>query len=127
VNGTVNGVAAGRTAGLRYPSGIHAPHYSGYYGNLRNRWAQTFDVSSSKKTRIPRRHSRRVPRRRRFNFTIYPVFYGNPDLDPTSPTFGALLRYTEQSNSSRQVQLGIRGNFLVNPGAPDPRVRRSAS
>jgi len=110
VNGTVNGVGPGEQPvfAIRPPFTLRTTPDN--YGNLRNRWAQTFDVSLMKKTRI-REGIIAEFRAETFNFTNTPVFYGNPDLDPTSPTFGALLRDNGQSNASRQVQLGIRVTF----------------
>jgi hypothetical protein len=81
-----------------------------YWGDIRNQWANTFDAALIKKTRI-REGMNAEFRVETFNVTNTPVFYGNPDLDPTSPTFGALLRDNGQSNSPRQFQLGLRLTF----------------
>jgi hypothetical protein len=43
-----------------------------------------------------------------FNAFNTPVFYSNPDLVPTDPAFGAVIRDNGQSNSPRQIQIRCR-------------------
>jgi len=77
------------------------------YGNLRNWWATTYDVSVIKSTRI-REGMNLQFRAEAFNVLNTPVFSGDPNLTPTDTNFGRIFRDAGQSNFPRNIQLGFR-------------------
>ncbi len=80
------------------------------YGNLRNRWGNTYDMSLIKHTQV--REGMKVEFRvEAFNAFNTAVFSANPNLDPTSPNFGKIIRDNGQDNNPRTVQLGVRFVF----------------
>ncbi len=106
-NGTVRNVLPGEQPvfQVRQPFTLRTTPLR--YGNLRNRWAKTYDFSVIKDVRV-REKLKTQFRVEAFNVMNTPVFSANPDLTPTSVNFGKLFRDNGQSNSPRIVQLGIR-------------------
>jgi hypothetical protein len=80
------------------------------YGNLRNQWGTTFDMSVIKDVSI-REGMKAQFRVEAFNVFNTPIFSANPDLTPTSVNFGKIFRDNGQSNSPRIVQLGFRFEY----------------
>ncbi len=80
------------------------------YGNLRNQWGTTFDLSLLKTIRIRERMSAQF-RVEAFNAFNTPIFAADPNLTPTSVNFGKLFRDNGQTNSPRIVQLGFRFEY----------------
>lgn len=80
------------------------------WGNLRDRWATTYDASAIKNTRI-REGMNFQFRFEAFNATNTPVFSSDPNLTPTSANFGKLIRDNGQNNAPRSLQFGFRLMF----------------
>jgi len=80
------------------------------WGNLRDRWATTYDASAIKNTRI-REGMNAQFRFEMFNALNTPVFSGDPNLTPTSTNFGKIIRDNGQSNAARSLQFGFRFMF----------------
>jgi hypothetical protein len=80
------------------------------WGNLRDRWATTYDASVIKNTRI-REGMNCQFRMEAFNALNTPVFSSDPNLTPTSTNFGKIIRDNGQSNASRSLQFGFRFMF----------------
>ena len=80
------------------------------YGNLRNRWGTTFDLSLLKTVRIREKMNAQF-RVEAFNAFNTPIFSANPNLTPTSVNFGKLFRDNGQTNSPRIVQFGFRFEY----------------
>src|SRR5215471_4768903 len=83
---------------------------SQYYPNLRNLWGNEYNVSLVKTNRIRESMSLQF-RAEIFNITNHPIFPNDPDINPSSPTFGRLLRNNGQTNVPRQIQLAARFAF----------------
>jgi hypothetical protein len=77
------------------------------WGNLRDRWATTYDASAIKTTRIREGMTAQF-RFEAFNATNTAVFSGDPNLTPTSTNFGKIIRDNGQSNAPRSIQFGFR-------------------
>ena len=109
-DGSVHNVLPGEAPvfAIRQPNTLRTT--PDYWGNLRNRWANTIDASLIKKTRIREGMTAEFGMEW-FNALNTPVFYGNPVLTPTDPNFGALIRDNGQSNSARQIQIRVRFTF----------------
>ncbi|MGH9671872.1 MAG: hypothetical protein ACRD44_01725, partial [Bryobacteraceae bacterium] len=109
-NGTVRNVAAGEQPvyQVRPPFSLRTTPLR--YGNLRNQWATTVDISAIKNTRIRENWNLQF-RVDAFNAFNTAVFSSDPNLDPTSPNFGRIFRDNGQSNFPRNIQLGIRFVF----------------
>ena len=80
------------------------------WGNLRDRWATTYDASAIKTTRIREGMTAQF-RFEAFNALNTPVFSSDPNLTPTSTNFGKIIRDSGQSNAPRTVQFGFRFMF----------------
>ena len=80
------------------------------WGNLRDRWATTFDTAAIKTTRINERMSAQF-RFEAFNALNTPVFSADPNLSPTSANFGKLIRDSGQNNAPRSLQFAFRLKF----------------
>jgi hypothetical protein len=80
------------------------------WGNLRDRWATTYDASMIKNTRIREGMSCQF-RLEAFNATNTAVFSSDPNLTPTSTNFGKIIRDNGQSNAPRSLQFGFRFMF----------------
>jgi Carboxypeptidase regulatory-like domain len=80
------------------------------WGNLRDRWATTYDASIIKTTRI-REGMNCQFRLEAFNALNTPVFSSDPNLTPTSTNFGKIIRDNGQSNAPRSLQFGFRFMF----------------
>jgi hypothetical protein len=80
------------------------------WGNLRDRWATTYDAAAIKNTRI-REGVNFQFRWEAFNALNTPVFSSDPNLTPTSTNFGKIIRDNGQSNASRSLQFGFRLMF----------------
>ena len=80
------------------------------WGNLRDRWATTYDAAAIKNTRI-REGMNFQFRWEAFNALNTPVFSSDPNLTPTSTNFGKIIRDNGQSNASRSLQFGFRLMF----------------
>src|SRR5262249_51078360 len=80
------------------------------FGNLRDRWATTYDASMIKSTRI-RENITTQFRFEAFNATNTPIFSSYPNLTPTSTNFGKIIRDNGQSNAARSIQFGFRVMF----------------
>jgi carboxypeptidase family protein len=110
VNGTVRNVLPGEQPvfAIRPPATLRTTPLR--YGNLRNQWGTTFDFSVLKSVRFRERLKAQF-RVEAFNVFNTPIFSSNPNLTPTSVTFGQILRDNGQSNSPRIVQLGFRFEY----------------
>jgi hypothetical protein len=80
------------------------------WGNLRDRWATTYDAAAIKTTRIREGVSLQF-RLEAFNALNTPVFSSDPNLSPTSPNFGRLIRDNGQNNAPRSLQFAFRLKF----------------
>jgi hypothetical protein len=80
------------------------------WGNLRDRWAATYDAAAIKTTRIREGVTFQF-RLEAFNALNTPVFSSDPNLSPTSPNFGRLIRDNGQNNLPRSLQFGFRVKF----------------
>jgi hypothetical protein len=80
------------------------------WGNLRNRWATTYDASVIKNTRIRESITTQF-RFEAFNALNTPVFSSDPNTTPTSTNFGKIIRDNGQSNAPRTIQFGFRVMF----------------
>lgn len=80
------------------------------YGNIRNQWATTVDMSLIKNTMVREGWNMQF-RVDAFNAFNTAVFSADPNLDPTSPNFGRIFRDNGQSNFPRNIQLGVRFVF----------------
>jgi len=80
------------------------------WGNLRDRWAQTYDMSLMKNTRV-REGMNMQFRFEAFNALNTPVFSGDPNLTPTSTNFGKIIRDSGQNNQPGSLQFGFRFSF----------------
>jgi hypothetical protein len=107
VNGAVRNVLPGEQPAfaVRPPFSLRTTPIR--YGNLRNQWANTVDMSLIKNTRLREGWNLQF-RVDAFNAFNTPVFSSDPNLDPTSPNFGKIFRDNGQSNFPRNVQLGMR-------------------
>jgi hypothetical protein len=110
VNGTVRNVLPGEDPvfQVRPPFSLRTTPLR--YGNLRNQWGTTFDLSMLKTIRIRERMSAQF-RVEAFNAFNTPIFSSNPNLTPTSVNFGKIFPDNGQSNSPRIVQLGFRFEY----------------
>ena len=110
VNGTIRNVESGEQPvfQVRPPFTLRTTPLR--YGNLRNRWATTFDYSVIKNVKFSERMKAQF-RVEAFNVFNTPIFSANPNLTPTSVNFGKLFRDNGQSNSPRLIQLGFRFEF----------------
>jgi hypothetical protein len=109
-DGSVHNVQSGESPvfAIRQPNTLRTT--PDRWGNLRNRWANTIDAALIKKTRIREGMTAEFGMEW-FNALNTPVFYGNPVLTPTDPSFGAVIRDNGQSNSPRQIQIRCRFTF----------------
>ncbi len=107
VDGTVRNVLQGESPvfDVRPPNSLRTT--PARYGNMRNQWARTYNISLIKNTQI-REKMRCQFRAEAFNAFNTPVFSSDPDQSPTSTNFGKILRDRGQTNLPRNVQLGIR-------------------
>jgi hypothetical protein len=80
------------------------------WGNLRDRWATTYDVSVSNNTRL-REGMNCQSRLEAFSALNAPVFASDPNLTPTSTNFGKIIGDHGQSNASRSLQFAFRFMF----------------
>jgi hypothetical protein len=80
------------------------------WGNLRDRWATTYDASVIKNTRI-REGMNCQFRFEAFNALNTPVFSSDPNLTPTSTNFGKISRDNGQNHAARSLQFGFRFMF----------------
>ncbi len=110
VNGTVRNVLPGEQPvfQIRPPFTLRTTPLR--YGNLRNQWANTRDISLTKTTRI-REGMKMQVRLELFNAFNTAVFSSDPNLDPTSPNFGKIFRDNGQANRPRVLQLGFRFEY----------------
>jgi hypothetical protein len=81
-----------------------------YWGNLRDPWGPTYDASLVKNTRI-REGMNCQFRFEAFNVDNHPQFAEDPNLTPTSTTFGEIIRGNGQTNAARSLQFGFRFTF----------------
>ena len=80
------------------------------WGNLRDRWATTYDTAIIKNTRI-REGMNSQFRFEAFNALNTPVFSSDPNLTVTSTNFGKIIRDNGQNNAPRSIQFGFRLMF----------------
>ena len=80
------------------------------WGNLRDRWATTYDAAAIKTTRIREGMTAQF-RFEAFNALNTPVFSSDPNLSPTSANFGKLIRDGGQNNAPRSLQFALRLKF----------------
>jgi hypothetical protein len=109
-NGVVRNVLPGEQPvfAVRPPNSLQST--PARWGNLRDRWATTYDASIIKNTRI--RESMTCQFRfEAFNALNTPVFSSDPNLTPTSTNFGKIIRDNGQSNAARSLQFGFRFMF----------------
>ena len=109
-NGVVRNVLAGEEPvfAVRPPNTLRTT--PSRWGNLRDRWATTYDASIIKNTRI-RESINTQFRFEAFNALNTPVFASDPNLTPTSTNFGRIIRDNGQSNAPRTLQFGFRVMF----------------
>jgi hypothetical protein len=109
-NGAVRNVLPGEQPvfAIRTPNSLQTT--PARWGNLRDRWATTYDASLIKNTRI-REGMNCQFRLEAFNALNTPVFSSDPNLTPTSTNFGKIIRDNGQSNASRSLQFGFRFMF----------------
>ena len=110
VNGAVRNVQPGENPVFQVRPAFTLRTTPLRYGNLRNRWGNSYDFSVLKKVAITE-NMRAQFRVEAFNLFNTPIFSANPDLTPTSVNFGRIFRDNGQSNSPRIVQLGFRLEF----------------
>lgn len=110
VNGTVRNVFPGESPvfAVRPPNSLRVTPTR--YGNMRNAWGTTFNFSLIKNTKIREKMSCQF-RAEAFNALNTPIFSSDPDGSPTSTNFGKIIRDNGQTNSPRNIQLGIRFIF----------------
>jgi len=110
VNGTVRNVAQGESPvyQIRPPFSLRTTPVR--YGNLRNQWGTTVDLSVIKNTYIREGWNLQF-RMDAFNAFNTAVFSSDPNLDPTSPNFGKIFRDNGQNNFPRNIQFGVRFVF----------------
>jgi hypothetical protein len=110
VNGTIRNVLPGESPvfAVRPPNSLRVT--PARYGNMRNSWGTTFNISLIKNTRIREKMSCQF-RAEAFNAFNTPIFSNDPDGSPTSTNFGKIIRDNGQTNSPRNIQLGIRFIF----------------
>ena len=109
-DGTVRNVLPGESPvfAVRPPNSLRVT--PARYGNIRNQWGNTFNISLIKNTRIRENMSCQF-RAEAFNAFNTPVFASDPDQSPTSTNFGRIFRDNGQSNLPRNIQLGVRFHF----------------
>jgi hypothetical protein len=109
-NGVVRNVLAGEQPvfAVRPPNSLSTT--PARWGNLRDRWATTYDASVIKNTRI-REGMNCQFRMEAFNALNTPVFSSDPNLTPTSTNFGKIIRDNGQNNAARSLQFGFRFMF----------------
>ncbi len=110
VNGTVRNVLPGESPvfAVRPPNSLRVT--PARYGNMRNAWGTTFNISLIKNTKIREKMSCQF-RAEAFNAFNTPIFSSDPDGSPTSTNFGRIIRDNGQTNGPRNIQLGIRFIF----------------
>jgi len=108
--GVVRNVLAGEQPvfAVRTPNSLQTT--PARWGNLRDRWATTYDASVIKNTRI-REGMNCQFRFEAFNALNTPVFSSDPNLTPTSTNFGKIIRDNGQNNAARSLQFGFRFMF----------------
>jgi hypothetical protein len=110
VNGAVRNVLPGEQPVfvVRPPNSLRVT--PARYGNMRNQWGRTYNISLIKNTVI-REKIRTQFRAEAFNAFNTPIFSNDPDGSPTSTNFGKIIPDNGQSNAPRNIQLGIRVIF----------------
>ncbi|MBI4875402.1 MAG: TonB-dependent receptor [Acidobacteria bacterium] len=110
VDGTVRNVLPGESPvfAVRPPNSLRTT--PARYGNFRNQWARTYNMSLIKNTRIREKMSCQF-RAEAFNAFNTPIFSSDPDQSPTSTNFGKIFRTNGQNNLPRNIQLGVRFIF----------------
>jgi hypothetical protein len=110
VNGTVRNVQPGEQPvfAVRPPNSLRVT--PARYGNMRNQWGRTYNISLIKNTNIHERIKTQF-RAEAFNAFNTPIFSNDPDGSPTSTNFGKIIPDNGQNNSPRNIQLGIRVIF----------------
>ena len=83
---------------------------SHYFPNIRDLWGNEYNVSLVKNTSLREGMSAQF-RAEIFNLCNHPIFPGDPDINPSSTTFGKILRSNGQTNVPRQIQLALRFTF----------------
>jgi hypothetical protein len=109
-----NGSVANQVEGLA-PAWQTQPAFSErtiplYFGNLRDRWGNEFQITLAKNTAIRENLNLQI-RAEAFNAFNHPIFGSDPVINPTSPQFGQLIRSNGQSNIPRTIQLAARFMF----------------
>jgi hypothetical protein len=79
-------------------------------GSLRDRWGNEFQFSLAKNNPIKEGMNLQV-RADFLNVFNHPIFGSDPNVNPTSPQFGQLIRSIGQSNIPRTIQLAARFTF----------------
>ena len=110
VDGTVRNVLPGEEPVFRVRPPFTLRTTPLRYGNLRNQWGTTFDLSMLKSVRIGERMKAQF-RVEAFNAFNTPIFSANPNLTPTSVNFGKIFRDNGQSNGQRIIQFGFRFEY----------------
>lgn len=110
VDGTVRNVRPGEQPvfAVRPPNSLRVT--PARWGNMRNQWARTYNISLIKNTRIREKMTTQF-RAEAFNAFNTPVFSSDPDQSPTSTNFGKIFRDNGQNNLPRNIQLGVRFIF----------------
>ena len=110
VDGTVRNVLPGEEPVFRVRPPFSLRTTPLRYGNLRNQWGTTVDLSVLKTVHIREKMNAQF-RMEAFNAFNTPIFSANPILTPTSVNFGKIFRDNGQSNSPRIIQLGFRFEY----------------
>jgi len=109
-NGTVRNVLAGEQPVFQKRQANTLQTTPLRWGNLRDRWATTYDAAAIKTTPIREGMSLQF-RMEAFNALNTPVFSSDPNLSPTSANFGRVIRDNGQNNAPRSLQFALRLKF----------------
>ena len=109
-NGVVRNVLPGEQPVFQQRQANTLQTFPARWGNIRDRWATTYDAAAIKTTRIREGMSLQF-RFEAFNALNTPVFSSDPNLSPTSANFGKIIRDSGQNNAPRSLQFAFRLKF----------------
>ena len=110
VNGIVRNVLPGEQPVFQQRQANTLQTFPARWGNIRDRWATTYDAAAIKTTRLREGMSLQF-RFEAFNALNSPVFSSDPNLSPTSANFGKIIRDSGQNNAPRSLQFAFRLKF----------------
>lgn len=109
-NGTTANIVNGLPPAFRIQPAFSLRNVPLQLGNLRDRWGNEFQFTLAKNNRI--KESMNLQFRAEFlNVFNHPIFGSDPNINPTSPQFGQLIRSNGQSNIPRTIQLAANFRF----------------